>query len=162
MKYGNSILFFVVFCMCGYVSASDNSCLAPARKKSVTEQQLEAGRKVERARRETLFGYMRDGIQLATIPEGTCSIEDKSNKRQSPSGSNSVSLQAVATREETSLKEKTTFDMPSFAPLYKGVYHTLNPSGKKPIFLLDRVLTKIPYHPDEDHSKNQLHIDESD
>ena len=148
----NSLLFFVVCCISGYVSASDSSCLAPARKKSVTEQQLAAVRKVDRAKRAVLFGCMRDGIPLATIPEKTC-LRTPLNQ----SASNPVSLQAVATREETSLKEK-----PSFAPLYKGVCHTLSPSGKQPISLLDRVLTALPFQPDQEHSKNQLRIDESD
>lgn len=136
------------------MSASDNRCLAPS-KKSLAEQ-LKEVRQNDRAQRAALFGCMRDGIQLATIPEKTRLTGDTSNQRQSDSGKNAVSLPVVATRE------KTSFDMPSFAPLYKGVNSTLSPSGKKPISLLGLVLAEIPFHADHEISKNQLHVDESD
>lgn len=159
MKSYRTLLFFVVCSLNAYVSASDGN-FAPSKKSLA--RQLKDVRQNNRAQRVAIFGYMRDGVQLATIPEGTRSTGDTSNQRQSPSGRNSVSLPAVATREKTGLKEKTSFDTPSFAPLYKGVDSTLSPSGKRPISLFGRVLAEIPLHPDQDYSKNPLHIDESD
>lgn len=131
MKIRTSLLFFVICCMSGYLSASESSSAPYEIKKSLAEQ-LKEVRESGRAQRKALFKEMKEGIQLATIPE------------------------------RTRLQEKAALDMPFFAPLYKGVNHDSSFSGKKPVPLFGRVLLKIPFRPDEDYSISKLEIVISD